>query len=145
VPLVGADVAHLERHGRSRVWSPNLFWLAACARTDMGQVSPHLLDRFALRIDAASLDDLGSVTALRGFLAQSGAQPALAPDVATATKLKEAAERAIDLSDDAIDRVLTAFTVEPGAPAPSPRRSIALAWLAVALARLDGRASRLTT
>jgi magnesium chelatase subunit D len=144
VTLAGADVAYLERHDRQRVWRPNLFWLAACARADVGQVSHHLLDRFALRLDAAALDASSSLIALQGFLARSGAQRVPAPDV-DLLNLKKAAEHEVEVSDEALEHVLTAFEVEPGAPAPSPRRLVALAWLALSLARFDERASTLTT
>lgn len=50
VILMGADVAHLERHGQQAHWQPNLYWLAGCASGEVGMVSPHLLDRFALRL-----------------------------------------------------------------------------------------------
>jgi magnesium chelatase subunit D len=50
VVLMGADVAHLERHGQQANWQPNLCWLAGCASGEVGVVSPHLLDRFALRL-----------------------------------------------------------------------------------------------
>ena len=54
VALIGANVAHLERHGASKRWLPEACWLAACDRFAIGKVSPHLLDRFALRLDAES-------------------------------------------------------------------------------------------
>ena len=50
VMLMGAEVAHLERHGQHDQWQPQLCWLAGCDRTRTGLVSPHLLDRFALRL-----------------------------------------------------------------------------------------------
>lgn len=50
VVLMGADVAYLERHGQSLIWKPNLCWLAGCKSSEVGMVSPHLLDRFALRL-----------------------------------------------------------------------------------------------
>jgi magnesium chelatase subunit D len=50
VTLMGADVAHLERHGQQEFWQPHLCWLAGCASEQVGMVSPHLLDRFALRL-----------------------------------------------------------------------------------------------
>ncbi|NEP03218.1 MAG: hypothetical protein F6K58_32185 [Symploca sp. SIO2E9] len=59
VVLMGADVAHLERHGQQAHWQPNLCWLAGCASSEVGMVSPHLLDRFALRLsrqDTKTLD-----------------------------------------------------------------------------------------
>lgn len=54
VALIGANVAHLERNGASLQWRPDACWLAACDRAAIGKVSPHLLDRFALRLDAKS-------------------------------------------------------------------------------------------
>jgi magnesium chelatase subunit D len=53
--LIGAEVAHLERVGNSVTWRPADRWIAAVRRTDVGRVSPHLLDRFAVRVDAAGL------------------------------------------------------------------------------------------
>ncbi|NEZ64374.1 hypothetical protein D0962_16510 [Leptolyngbyaceae cyanobacterium CCMR0082] len=50
VALMGSNVAYLERHGHQDSWQPNLCWLAGCARQDIGLVSAHLLDRFALRL-----------------------------------------------------------------------------------------------
>ncbi|HLP88442.1 MAG TPA: hypothetical protein VK184_07610 [Nostocaceae cyanobacterium] len=50
VVLIGADVAYLERHGQSLTWKSNLCWLAGCKSSEVGMVSPHLLDRFALRL-----------------------------------------------------------------------------------------------
>jgi magnesium chelatase subunit D len=50
IALMGSDVAYLERHGHQDVWQPNLCWIAGCSRSEVGLVSPHLLDRFALRL-----------------------------------------------------------------------------------------------
>jgi magnesium chelatase subunit D len=44
VMLMGADVAHLERHGQQIQWQPNICWLASCATSEVGMVSPHLLE-----------------------------------------------------------------------------------------------------
>ncbi|GAA2107280.1 hypothetical protein [Actinomadura alba] len=55
VTTIGADVAHLERTGWRLTWAPRDRWLATCRRDEIGRVSPHLLDRFAVRIDAAGL------------------------------------------------------------------------------------------
>src|SRR5713226_6172399 len=51
VMLIGADVAHLERHGRQEKWHPNVCWIAGCTKSEVGYISPHLLDRFALRLN----------------------------------------------------------------------------------------------
>jgi magnesium chelatase subunit D len=52
VTLIGSETAHLERHGKQEAWRPNLCWLAGCPSQhgETGLVSPHLLDRFALRL-----------------------------------------------------------------------------------------------
>lgn len=55
VMVTGADVANLERHGQSLIWKPNLWWLAGCASAEIGEVSPHLLDRFALRLSCPQI------------------------------------------------------------------------------------------
>jgi magnesium chelatase subunit D len=54
VTLVGADVAHLERSGMSRIWRPRDRWLTTLRRVDVEEIAPHLLDRFAFRIDASA-------------------------------------------------------------------------------------------
>lgn len=51
VMLVGADVAHLERNGQHQIWKPRLCWLGNCSHSELGIVSPHLLDRFAIRLN----------------------------------------------------------------------------------------------
>jgi magnesium chelatase subunit D len=48
--LIGADVASLERNGEHQQWHPDQCWLASCESAAIGRVSPHLLDRFALRL-----------------------------------------------------------------------------------------------
>jgi magnesium chelatase subunit D len=48
--LVGAEVVHLERNGISSCWHPQQCWLAGCASEAIGRLSPHMLDRFALRL-----------------------------------------------------------------------------------------------
>jgi magnesium chelatase subunit D len=50
VTTMGAEVVHLERHGQHASWQPRICWLAGCTTETIGQVSPHLLDRFALRL-----------------------------------------------------------------------------------------------
>ena len=55
VVLLDAEVAHLERSGVARLWHPRDRWLATVRRLDVGRVSAHLLDRFAVRVDASDL------------------------------------------------------------------------------------------
>jgi magnesium chelatase subunit D len=56
VTLLDAGVATAERHGWSAVWQPRARWIAATDRGSAAGLSPHLLDRFPLRIDAAGVE-----------------------------------------------------------------------------------------
>lgn len=134
VALVGAGVAHVERHGHSACWRPDLAWLAACPRAAVGQVSPHLLDRFALRLQAAApAAGVGErVAALAGCLAAGPPAGAAWPEGLLAAALAAGPRwRAGVLAG------LLASYYPPDA-APGMRRPVALARLAHALARLDG-------
>ncbi|MEV0897239.1 hypothetical protein [Actinoplanes sp. NPDC049802] len=55
VTVLGADIATAERHGRSDAWQPRARWLAAADRDTLSGLSPHLLDRFPVRVDAADV------------------------------------------------------------------------------------------
>ena len=50
VMMIDAEGVSLERHGQQRSWSPEVCWLAGCASDAIGQVSSHVLDRFAVRL-----------------------------------------------------------------------------------------------
>lgn len=140
VALAGADVAQLERHGQSRLWRPELCWLAACARKDLGKLSPHLLDRFALRLDAAGLQPAGPLEALERALHGAPEGQELAPGESAKYLDGDTLERAIrhqpQLGSGALRRVLAYFSTK-GGPPRGARRELALARLAEALARLD--------
>jgi magnesium chelatase subunit D len=55
VTLLGARTASLERDGTSVLWRPRARWLAFARRADAGRLSPHLLDRFPLRLTLPGL------------------------------------------------------------------------------------------
>ena len=59
VVLMGADVAHLERHGQHKYWQPNFCWLVGCSsqNEEIGKISPHLLDRFALGLNIQQIEN----------------------------------------------------------------------------------------
>jgi magnesium chelatase subunit D len=123
VTLIGADVATAERHGRSAVWRPRARWLAATNPYAAAGLSPHLLDRFPLRIHAdtaetpPSGDDVGGWEGLPEPVPLGIRADATLPEV-TAEALDEAVG-----------------TVDGGM-----RRNLALARMARALALLDGAA-----
>ena len=70
VALMGSEVANLERHGHQDSWQPKLCWLAGCSRSEseLGLVSPHLLDRFALRLTGQALAKTDRTAAIQQWL-----------------------------------------------------------------------------
>jgi len=68
VALMGSEIANLERHGHQDSWQPRLCWLAGCSRADIGLVSPHLLDRFALRLTGQELAKNDRTEAIQQWL-----------------------------------------------------------------------------
>ncbi|MDL4813614.1 hypothetical protein [Actinomadura opuntiae] len=118
VSALGADVAHVERHGLSLAWRPRARWLAACARADAARLPPHLLDRFPLRIDAAGLAD-----GARGVPIRRPPAGLPVPELA-----EEAAARAVELAG----------------PDAGPRTDLALARIARAIAALHGAGAATT-
>lgn len=122
VALIGADVAYLQREGVSREWRPKDRWLAALPSADIGRISPHLLDRFAIRIHA-------------GDLRLSAGETMVLPEAeAWQAAVRRGAERLPPLSAAAAELVIAA------APASTPglRRELAVGRLARAIAALDG-------
>ncbi|TCO59850.1 hypothetical protein [Actinocrispum wychmicini] len=109
VTLVGADCASAEVLGHSIRWRPRTRWLAAADRGEVGHLSPHLLDRFPIRVDAADLRECPPAT--------SQILPA----------------RPLPMTPAAVAAVVA--TMEPGL---SPRRELTLARVARALAAFDG-------
>lgn len=146
VMLMGAEVAHLERHGQRDRWQPQLFWLAVCDRTRLGTLSPHLLDRFALRLSGGeSPNSHQRVAQLRSWFEQFDQKHAsedreweavpLSAEVVEG--LKQAQQIQPEVLPEARERVLDYVGVSGGY---SPRRDLALLRLARARARLAGAA-----
>jgi len=136
VTIIGSDAVHLERFGRSAAWRPADRWIAALRRDDVGQVSPHLLDRFAVRIDASGLArpvlraaDLGT------FLAAAPPEVFGPPDAAWLQVIREGGSPP-EFSEAAAGRVLDLLS----SGTPGIRRELALGRLARALAWLGGAA-----
>lgn len=55
VSLIGAGVGVAEVGDETVRWRPRARWLAAVPHTESGRLSPHLLDRFTLRVNAGQL------------------------------------------------------------------------------------------
>ena len=150
VVLMGAETAHLERHGQQAQWKPNLCWLAACDtiedgcqghRKKVGMVSPHLLDRFAIRLvgevaqkpdRVAEIKELIEIDFSKGRGKEK--KPQALPDEFQ-LHLRRALQIYPTITPEVITRILDyAWAIE----VYSPRREIALARLSVANARLLG-------
>ncbi|MCX5368015.1 magnesium chelatase [Streptomyces sp. NBC_00103] len=118
VQLLGADVAVVEHTGLRHIACPRARWLAVCRSEDAGRLSPHLLDRFALRVSMADLRGSRPHRLLTFLPSLSHA----ADDIVQAS-----------VTDDALTRVRALLGPDAGI-----RRELALARLARTLASLDG-------
>ncbi len=136
VMLVAADVAHLERHGHHAIWQPNMCWLASCSKAEIGAVSPHLLDRFALRLNWPGVASTYSAAdLLKEVLNDTFSEDIhriLPPGLKN--QLQKAAQCQTTITNEFIGRVLAYMSV---AENYFPRREIALARLALSNAKLN--------
>jgi magnesium chelatase subunit D len=145
VMLMGAEVANLERHGQHDHWQPQLYWLAGCDRTRIGTLSPHLLDRFALRLSGGedSQNSAQRVAQLRRWFEQFDQKP----------YFEEMAAESLSLSDELVDCLKEAQLAQPEVlpeaqarvldyveltDGYSTRRDLALLRLAKVIAQLQG-------
>ncbi|MEK8016193.1 MAG: hypothetical protein VSS75_004935, partial [Candidatus Parabeggiatoa sp.] len=129
VIMLGAEVAHLQRHGQD-VDRPisNLFWLAACPSREIGMLTLHLLERFALRLSAQPAANTQSLS----LEIKDNCPKQLF------THLQTAAQQWPEIPKAIITQVTDYFEDH------HPRRELALARLATAIARLES-AKQLTT
>lgn len=140
IMLLDAPVAHLQRHGQDAVWQPQLCWLAACDRELVGRVSPHLLDRFALRLTVPTKKQAHTPADIHNWLTAPEKQmPELDGTavnrlpVTLINVLQKVASQQPTLSAAAVEHILAHL----GAPSVGIRRELALARLSQAQARLD--------
>jgi magnesium chelatase subunit D len=141
IMLLDSPVAHLERHGQQAAWTPHYYWLAGCRQEDVGSVSPHLLDRFALRLSWQATGPLEfshqeRVAALHSSLQQSQPQHMPPLDLTIMQHIKQALTKphSIEVSPDLCEQITTYFSDAP----IHQRRELALARCSVALAQLAG-------
>jgi magnesium chelatase subunit D len=141
IMLMGATVAHLERHGQQSVWSPHYYWLASCRTEEIGAVSPHLLDRFALRLSWHSAKNHSLSHQERLQILQNHLQadylentPFLRLEERQSVAQATHARSLVEISDAACDQLLAYF----GDTTHHQRRELALARCSLALAQLAG-------
>ncbi|MFF2325354.1 MULTISPECIES: hypothetical protein [unclassified Streptomyces] len=123
VQLLGADVATVEHTGFRHRWQPRTRWLAVCRTEDVERVSPHLLDRFPLRL------------AVPGLRTAPEPEPLGPLPTAWAAALDPRSPRPpLPLHTEVPPRVLEMLDTRDGT---GHRRTLALARTARALARLE--------
>lgn len=138
VVLMGADVTHLERQGQQAHWQPNLCWLAGCASSEVGMVSPHLLDRFTIRLGGQVAKTTDRVAEILEWIDDKTlgkeAQPESLPTEISVC-LKKTLQAYPEIIVEAVARVID-YTSK--LEMYGSRREIALARLSAANARLMG-------
>ena len=140
VVLMGADVAHLERHGQQKSWQPNFCWLVGCSsqNEEIGKISPHLLDRFTLRLNVQIENNDNRVTQIQKLLnSQEKPQELLFEEREIEPELKEWLREIRSclpsMTPSALERILD-YTSESNI---YHRREIALARFASTYAQLE--------
>ena len=140
VVLMGADVAHLERHGQQKSWQPNFCWLVGCSsqNEEIGKISPHLLDRFTLRLNVQIENNDNRVTQIQKLLnSQEKPQESLFEEREIEPELKEWLREIRSclpsMTPSALERILD-YTSESNI---YHRREIALARFASTYAQLE--------
>jgi magnesium chelatase subunit D len=136
IALMGAEVAHLERHGQQARWRSRLCWLAGCPRSQVQFLSPHLLDRFALRLTGQDVPVGDRTQILADWLATfaESPQPPMLSE-AWRDRLQTARQQRPEIAAAAYVRGLAYWSEAHG---PGMRRELALLRLAQAQAQLTG-------
>ena len=136
--LMGSDVAQVERHGHQSQWRSQFCWIAGCARNEVGMVSPHLLDRFALRLPGQDVQLPDRTDALSVWFADLDSSPEawslLSPELCD--RLRRAMTVQPTIGAAAYERVLAYFSEESGV---GMRRELALMRLVQAQAQFENR------
>jgi magnesium chelatase subunit D len=141
VALAGAPIAYLERHARSQLWVPQLCWLTTCRQSAAGGVSPHLLDRFALRLprpDTIADDRTADVRTWAQTSGDAQSHAGWPSGEAVLAHLSRVAHHDAELSLPVLGRITSLLQ---SAPEQGVRRELALARLSRAIARWHGSGS----
>jgi magnesium chelatase subunit D len=143
-----ADVVHLERQNQSAHWRPRQYWIAGCDTDHIGMVSPHILDRFTLRLAWQEMDALtGEQTRTRQLqqllhAPQEQRIKSIDVDQEIITALQHAPTYQPEITSDALMALKDYLPPTPNEDTtPEPiyhRREIALARYAFTLAQFTG-------
>lgn len=139
VSWMGAEHVSVERVGQVRRFRPQCYWLAGCSLAEVGEVSPHLLDRFALRVRAPSMPGNATEVLLRA-LEPAPRKPSRKKeglDVLKSSQLRRAAQVQVQMTDEARAAILQRFPPMAGA---GHRGLLTLGRMASALAQLTAAA-----
>ncbi len=142
ITLLDAPIAHLERHSHHAAWQHRLCWLAACDQQQIGKLSPHLLDRFTLRLTAPAKRPLRAAADLYHWL-QDPAQP-FAPFNPTVALPESWSTRLTNLSPlphSSPEAIQHSLQYSLDCAHPGIRRDLALMRLGRAVARLAGEST----
>lgn len=123
VTCLNADTASVERLGHSIRWQPRARWLTSLRRRAAGHLSPHLLDRFPLRVHASGVRE--ELLSLRNEAAASENDRSLLHAAASSCVARRTDA---SLSPEAAQLVVSLMPSNP-----SRRRDLALARTARAL------------
>ncbi len=146
VILLDCELASLQRDGIDYTWQPRFWCIAGCQSDRRGEVSPHLLDRFALRCKSPNFKHFEGLSPLERFEKYDRASKSNLDAVELSPTVSKLAERSREIisnrimatiTDEAIARVEAYFTKN----VPSGMRCLfALARLARGLASLEKEA-----
>ncbi|MBM7845927.1 hypothetical protein [Herpetosiphon giganteus] len=109
----------IERYGQKDLWEPNMWWIAQAMEQDITLVSPHILDRFSVRIRPRTLEP----KRIHVLWQQSG--------------LRHQLKRAIAIHPT-FDKSLLEYLCTYPMSGLGMRRDITLTMLSYTLARLQG-------
>ncbi|MDJ0844836.1 hypothetical protein [Crocosphaera sp.] len=139
VVLMGADVAHLERHGQGKILQPNVCWLVGLSsqKEEIGKISPHLLDRFALRLNGKFQDNRNRITQIKQLLEQERKKELLSDEPEIDVELQQWLQQAYlmkpAMTGEALERILNYSSVSN----IYHRRDISLTRFSTAFAQLE--------
>lgn len=131
VAVLGSAIVHLERRARSDRMPVRHRWIAAVADSDVGGVSRHLIERFALRVRPSAPASTDRVAVLRALAAEE-----MKTRDRRSAAIARKPRRGQRVTPAAIEQAMTCVA---DSESGSLRGPLALLELAKAIAFLEGR------